>query len=311
MLRQVLGEDGLPYLPQIFAYLFNNISKYDYRDSFENRAFAKQLWSKVENSGYIIKNCKLYLYAAHCNRQLGLPTSPAKFEIEAADLVLLKKLELKFPKKTYKAYSLFDFDNMEGALIWSKATRNYMGRYINKKLRFLYSYGLTYSEIEAQLAEYALWVLRKHYPVYETELHAQNICKTAIHNMGMLLIQHWTRDKRQTLSKETDGTFQSRFVQLEYVSEVQVRPEHELQSDSWDLASVTKRLNSTHSKIFSALSGNFDAGVTMFLGCSNTDAAHQWDFQRYLSAVAEYHQVSVNEVLNLLQTVRAQFEIRS
>jgi hypothetical protein len=251
------------------------------------------------------------LYAAHRNKQDGLPTSPAKFQIEAEDLPILRKLDITYPKTPYKAYSLFDFDNLEGALIWSKAIRNYMGRYINKKLRFLYSYGLTYSEIEAQLAEYAMWVLRKHYPVYETELHAQNICKTAIHNMGMLLIQHWTRGKRQTLSKEADGTFQSRFVQLEYAAEVQVRPEHESLSNGWDLEAITKSLNPTHSKIFSALSGNFDAGITMFLGCSNTDAAHQWEFPKYLSAVASYHQVPVADVQNLIQSVRLQFETRS
>lgn len=306
MLKTILGEEGLAYATPIFQYLFGNINKYTYRDSFEDRAFAKELWAKVEASGYILKNCKLFLYANHKNSLAGLPTSPARFEIAAEDVRLLRSLRLKLPKK-YKVYSLFDFSNLEGALLWSREMRNYIGKFINKKLRFLYSYGLTYSEIESQLVEYALWVLRKHYPVYETDLHAKNICKTAVHNMGMLLIQHWTRGKRQVLNKETDGTFQHRFVQLDYASEVHVRPEHENRELAWDLQTVLKTLDKRHASMLSALSGTYDAGVTLFIGVDNSEAASQWSFERYLAAVATYHGVGEQEVSKLLADVRMKF----
>jgi hypothetical protein len=308
MLRKILGDDGVKYLQPIFAYLFNNIGKYQYREAFEDKALQKEVWARVANSGYILKNCKLFLYAAHINRLQGQSTSPARFGIEQEDVRLLNKLDLKYSNK-FKAYSLFDFDNLEGAMLWSDQMRTYMGKFINKKLRFLASYGLSNSEIEAQLVEYALWVLRWKYPRYETELHTLNICKNAIHSKGMLLIQHWTRDKRQTLVREHDGTFQHKFVQLEFASEVQVRPEHEHYELEWDLQSVTKSLDGKQARIFEALSGAYDPGVTMFLGMSNVEAAQQWSFERYQSAVADYHQVPAESVQHLLTSVRPKFGI--
>jgi hypothetical protein len=230
--------------------------------------------------------------------------SPARFGIEASDVSLLKKLVIKYPSG-YKSYSLFDFSNLEGALLWSKATRNYMGKFINKKLRFLYSYGLTYEDIESQLVEYALWVLRKHYPLYESDLHAQNICKTAIHNKGMLLIQYWTRQKRQTLSRSADGTFESKFLQLEHVANLGVRPEHESTELCDDLEKISKLLTARQSEILSLLKGDYDQGLSLYLGMSNVDAISTWDFNRYVSAVASYKMLAPAKVETFIKSLRS------
>jgi hypothetical protein len=300
MLKTILGSTE--HVETIFQYLFGVITKYRYREIIGDKELAKALWKKVECNGYILRNCKLYLYASLKNKAAGLPTSPARFEIEAADVKLLRSVHLPISLR-HKAYSLFDFDNLEGALLGAAHLDAHMGKFINRKLRFLASYGVTTSEIRSTLVHAAIYTLRKQYPFYESELHALNTCKTAIHNAGMLLIQYWTRDKRQALVNE-NGLFQSRLLQLDFASDVSVRPEHEAREVLQDLERVVSSRPKKDQQLIRLMAGNYDPGLSLYLGVDNNDAAATWDYARYLKAVANYRMVSAQGLSEVLQELR-------
>ena len=290
------------HLVLLFNYLFGAIGKFEYRRQLGDKELAKSLWLKVKNNGYVLRNCKLYIYALAKNRKTGVATSPTRFGICAKDVPFLKSLNIKFSLQ-YKAYSLSDFDNLEGAILKSPHLDAYMGKYINKKLRFLASYGVTKSEIRSEFICESIYALRKQYPRFKSELHAQNICKTTIHNTGQLLIQYWTRNKRQALS--TDGkTFESRFLRLDLASDIGVRPEHESTENGWDANRILKNSSGTERVFFNALAGNYEAGVSLFIGADNTEAVEVWDYPAYVKAVAEYCSISPDQVTQIFAKFR-------
>lgn len=290
----------------LFDYLFNKIGKYEYRKQIGDKDLAKRVWTIASESWYVLKNCKLYAHAYAVNRRLGLATSPAKFAISSEDVSLLKGLDLSHIKPGYKAYSVFDFDNLEGAILTSSELKNYIGKFISKKLIFLArSYGLSREEIHGHLLHSALFALRKQYPVYETELHATNICKTAIHNSGMGLIEYWTRNKRNALFEENGG-FQAVHVQHDILANVGVAPEHdnELRQNLQSLVALSARMHPMHANFLSAAAGLYDPGVSMFIGVDNSEAAEQWNYDRYLAKLRLYYRLSPDQQCRLLGTLR-------
>lgn len=289
----------------LFAYLFDKIGKYEYRKQIGDKALAKQIWSTAEDSGYVLKNCKLYIWAYNHAKRSGLAVSPAKYGIYKEDSALLKKIELPKIKSSYKAYSLFDYDNMEGAILTSPELKAYIGKFVNKKLKFLQSYGQTKSGMGSALLCQALYALRKQYPFYQSELHALNICKTAIHNEGIGMIEYWTRGKRNALIKE-NGTFQAVHVQYEVLSDVGVEPEHqnELRVNLHSLVAISNTLPPLQQRFLSAAAGLYDPGVSLFIGTDNTNAVDRWKYPRYLDQVRTYFGFSEQEQVELLSSLR-------
>ncbi len=290
----------------VFSYLFGLISKYEFRRQIGDKAEAKRVWSLVENNGYILKNCKLFMYAVHVNRSLGLPTSPARYGIINEDASMLRRFDLSKVPVTYKAYSLFDFDNLEGALI-SKYMRTYIGKFISRKLIFLVrSYGISREDIEGQMLCSALYAIRKNYPYYESELHAVNTCKTAIHNCGMGLIEYYTRGKRNALLKE-NGQFQAVRVNIDSLNSVGHGPEHdeEHRVNLKSLVSVSQTMSSADQAFILAASGIYDAGFSLFIGKDNRDVVESMNYDRYLSLLSKYHRLSQAHQNALLVNLRA------
>jgi hypothetical protein len=309
MLKQIFGlapKEHTRVMSILFAYLFNRIGKYEYRKQIGDKDLAKKVWSTAAESWYVLKNCKLYAHAHYVNRRSGLATSPAKFGISAEDVGLLKNLDLSHIKVRHKSYSVFDFDNLEGAILTSSALKAHIGKFISKKLIFLSrSYGLSREEIHGHLLHSALFALRKQYPVYESELHATNICKTAIHNAGMGLIEYWTRDKRNALLRENGG-FQAVHVQYDVLSDVGVEPEHnnELRQNLQSLVALTSKLKPKAANFLSAAAGLYDPGVSLFIGTDNSEAAEHWNYSRYLTGLRAYYGVSEGQQRNLLDKLR-------
>lgn len=300
-----LGADHTRIMTILFDYLFHNIDKYAFRELIGDRELAKKVWSIADRSGYVQKNCKLYAYAFHYNRNRGMPTSPAKFEIYKDDVNLLKKIDLS-RTENQKAYSLFDFNNLEGAILTSKELDIYIGKFISRKLIFLVrSYGLKRHDIHAQLQHAAMFALRKHYPFYESELHALNICKTAIANAGKGIIEFCTRGKRNALLRENGG-FQAVHVPYDSLHTVAVQPEHEneFRVDLQCLVKIADKLKPRPKRFVQAAAGLHDEGFSLYIGCDNADAAYQWDYQRYLKSLQLYYCVSVEQTQKLFSTLR-------
>jgi hypothetical protein len=310
MLRQIFGldpKDHTRVMNILFSYLFDRIGKYEYRTQIGDKNTAKSVWKTASEHWYVLRNCKLYAHAYHYNGKKGLPTSPAKYEISQQDVAILRGLDLSHLKAKYKPYSVFDYDNLEGSILTSSHLKAHIGKFVSRKLIFLTrSYGLSRDEIHAHLLHAALFALRKQYPRYESELHAMNICKTAIHNSGMGLIEFWTRGKRNALLKE-NGAFQAVHVQYEVLNNVGVPPEHdnEFRCNLQSLVSISKTLPAREASFLSAAAGIYDPGVSMFIGELNDDAAARWKYDRYLSSVRAYYKVTDAEQGALLEVLRS------
>ena len=290
----------------VFAYLFGAIGKYQYRDLIGDKSRAKSVWSLVENNGYILKNCKLYAYAVHVNRALGLPTSPSRFGIYKADVTILRALDLATVGLDHKAYSLFDFDNLETSIVTSRHIKEYIGKFISKKLVFLIrSYGIKREDLAGQMVLAAMFALRKNYPKYETELHALNTCKTAIHNCGIGLIQFYTRTKREALIKD-NGDFQAVHVDYSTLSNVGVAPEHddEVRVNIKAIHALSQTMGANEQAFLAAAAGIYDPGFSMFLGRDNRDAVEVLNYPKYLTQLSSYHHFSQAKQTLLLEELR-------
>jgi len=304
MLQDLLGDRATAKV--IFDYLFKKINKYEYRSQIGDRAKAKALWSKVEDNGYILKNCKLFAYAVHVNRSLGFATSPAKFGIHKADVALLRSLDLTHLAKGYKSYSVFDFDNLESSIVLSPHLKAHIGKFISKKMTFLIrSYGVSRTNIEIQLVCAAMFALRKAYPVFENDLHALNICKTAIHNCGIGIIQFWTREKRNALLNE-NNEYQAVHVNYDVLRNVGVGPVHDNEHhvNMRSLESLSKGLSVGEQAYIKAASGDYDAGFSLFAGKDNRDLVERMDYSRYLALLSGYHGLSAERQTALLLGLR-------
>jgi len=302
-----LGDEHTATMGILFGYLFGRIGKYEFRSLIGDKAIAKAVWSKAESSGYVLKNCKLFVYAYHYNKSKGMPTSPAKFGIHQSDVALLKKINLNHINlKKFKPYSLFDFNNLEGALLTSPEMDTHIGKFISRKLIFLTrSYGVSREELESQLQQRALYALRKQFPCYDSDLHALNICKTAIHNEGMGIIEYWTREKRNALTKE-NGVFQAVNVPYTSLTKVGVRPQHEdeLRINLKCLVAIAPKLSPKARKFLEAAAGLHDPGFSLFLGIDNDDAAQSWSWDRYMRNLQTYFSVTQQQTTKLLINLR-------
>lgn len=310
-LRTILdvGKDYKRVVTILFRYLFRGCDKYEYRDDIGDRALAKQVWSRVMNNGYVLRNCKLFAYAVHYNRKHGISTSPASYEILSEDVGILRNLDLSFIEddKSHKPYSLFDYKNLEAALLGSEALRTNIGKFVSKKLIFLDKhFNEKRNEIEQTLFEAAVYGLRKQYPYYDSDLHALNICKTSARNKGHGMIEYYTRGKRNKLLNE-NGSFQAVNVPLDAVLGLSVMPEHENETKIHlqALLSLECRMSPKLRAFIHAAAGQYDAGFTMYIGVDNTDAAHEWDYSRYLTQLRSYHMLTEKRAAKLMLRIRS------
>jgi len=303
-----VGKDHKRVATILFRYLFRGCDKYEYRDLIGDREVAKQVWSRVVNNGYVLRNCKLFAYAVHYNRGLGISTSPAAYEVMSEDVGFLRGLDLSYidHHQGVKPYSLFDYKNLEAALVGSDIMRVFIGKFVSKKLIFLDKhFGEKRSEIEQTLFEAAIYGLRKQYPYYDSDLHALNICKTSARNKGHGLIEFYTRGKRNKLLNE-NGSFQAVNVPLESVMSLSVLPAHEDETriQLQALVGLEAKMRPKLRAFINAAAGQYDAGFTLYIGQDNTDAAHEWEYSRYLTQLRTYHNLSEEGAQRLMLRVR-------
>lgn len=318
MLDQILAVDASlvekrKIIGSLFGYLFRDINKYEYRAEMPSREYAKALWGRVTATSYVLLNCKLYVYARHCARREGRRVSASAFGIEKDDLKLLNSIELKIKKK-YPALTLEQFATLENWVLTSPAVdlKTHMGKFISKKLIFLCrSYGLQREQITNQFLETSLYALRKQYPFFKSELHTVNVCKTAIHNAGISLIQYWTREKRNALRVEDDGTFSSVHLDIDVAQAMresvmgQVGPQDDPHLQNLQVLRDLKHRVSPRARQFLDLArGEPDPGFSMFIGLNNDDAAHDWSYRRYLESVCRYLRVTETEAQRFLTFLR-------
>jgi hypothetical protein len=302
MLKELMQSQVTEKVTTLFSYLFNYINKYEYREAL-GKDEAKELWNSTKNNGYILKNCKLYIYARHKNPNIN----PSQFSIEKGDARYLSSITFR-GLRGCKAYSLTSFDKLESDIVLSLTLRNYIGKFINKKLRFLIkSYGQGYDDLFSDLQAAAIYALRKQYPYYESELHAMNICKTAIHNVGQGLIEFHTRKRRQALFS-SDGVFQSVSVPYDSLADIGIEPAHEdcLRLNIQSLVKIADSLPKSARAYLSVLAGIQDPGFSLFLGEDNSNLVDTYSYGKYRLLAMEYFSVSESMEHKLFQQIKTQ-----
>ena len=303
--RKELLEVGGP----LFAYLFGNINRTQYMRVFDDKVLAKRLLTAAKNSGYIMKNCKLYAYAAWTARESGTSPRPKDYGIHRADLNLLSRLNIR--REGCRVLSLSQFDNLVTRCLDDTEINTYIGKFVSKKMAFLIrSYGVTREELEGKLRAEALYALYKHYPHFQSLLHAQNICKTTIHNRGMNIIKFYTADKRQVL-RRTAGGFESIQVSMAVLHDsmdMSVADHQDHIDMKLSLQSLQHKMNDRTQRFLNVAAGGYDEEFSTFLGKDNSAAAESMSYERYMGHVQNFFRVTQHATDRLFSKIRVHLQ---
>ena len=293
----------------LFAYLFGRINRREYLRCLEDKALAKRLLQVAKNSGYIMKNCKLYAYAAWSARETGTPPRPKDYGISRADINLLNRVNVK--KAGCKVLTLHQFDNLVTRCLEDAELKTYIGKFVSKKMMFLIrSYNVTREELEGKLKSEALYALYKHYPQFQSLLHAQNICKTTIHNRGMNIIKFYTADKRQVLRRTATG-FESIQVPMAVLHDSidMSAADHQDHVDmKLSLQSLQHKMNERTQRFLNVAAGGHDEEFSAFLGKDNSAAAESMSYERYMGQVQSFFGVTQHATDKLFSKIRVHLQ---
>ncbi len=319
MLTEILGTNK-KVIPPLFAYLFYRIDQRQFLAYIVDEGIVKskeealRIKDVARGNGYILKNCKLYAWACWSARVLGkqMPR-PSAFEVDPVDAQTLRKLNLKHlePRKglpRYGAYSLTSFDKLTEKMLASTDLRNYIGKFVTKKMSFLMkSFGQTRHDLEAQLKESAIVAWYKQYPRFDSSLHMVNVAKAQIHNTGQTMITSLTSKSRQRLTVNADGSFEALAVDISVVAnEIVAPPQYGAMLSDWmqALSKVEPLLKQRAKDFLMCCAGQHHAGLSEFLRCNNEDAADEWPYPRYMAKVQEYFQTTPERVEKLFNSIR-------
>lgn len=322
MLTQILGVKNLNVVPSLFAYLFHKIDQRQFLAYIEehgivaSREEALRIKDAARVNGYVLKNCKLYAWACWSARVLKAAMPKASdFDVNPTDAKILKRLNLqhleerttKHNLSRYPAYTLKTFDEMTARTLASPDLRNYIGKFVTRKMSFLMkSYGETRHDLEMQLRESALLAWYKQYPRFESDLHMVNVSKTQIHNTGHTMITSLTSKSRQKLSQNVDGTFDAVQVDIAILADVSAPPQYgqALQDHLQALSAVEHKLNQRARDFLMCAAGQYHEGLSEFLKTRNDDAADDWPYSRYMAQCQKYFNTTQEKVEKLFSSIR-------
>lgn len=318
MLQDILGVSH-KVVPALFAYLFYRIDQRAFLKYIKDKGYidSKEEGVRIKDaarmSGYVMKNCKLYAWACWTAREMDcrMP-KPEAFGVDPKDSRILRRLNLKHlePRRGYerfKCYSLKTFDNLCQQMLEAPELRNYIGKFVSKKMSFLIqSYGETRHDLETSMKEAALRAWYKQYPRFDSELHMVNVAKANIHNAGQSLITLLTSKGRQRLIRNPDGTFEALSVDIAVLADVAAPPRYgeELQDHLQALQAVQHKLNDRAKEFLHCAAGLYHEAFSEYLKVSNDDAADQWPYHRYMTQAQKFFGVTPEKVERLFRGIR-------
>lgn len=312
MLRSILQIEGQQYarvVPALFAYLFNRIDVRRFIAYVGNQKEGTRIKDVARVNGYILKNCKLYAYACHCARLAGeqMP-KPKSYGVTNRDAVLLRRLNLNHVNtKKYRCFTLDEFDATVDAMIASRDIRNYIGKFVSKKMKFLMqSYGENRHDIETHLKEMAIIAVYKQYPRYESYLHFINVAKSQIHNKGQTFITSSTAKSRQKLMADENGMSQAVHVPIDACAHLEAPPSYaiEIRERLQALSKIEGLLPDRTREFLLCAAGQFHAGFSAYLKCSNDDAANSMVYEKYMNRLQTYFNVTPENTEKLFLNLR-------
>ena len=257
-------------------------------------------------NGYILKNCKLFLYDAFSNGRGNYK----KYAIQPQDVGILRKVSksldaefLVYYKKRYPSWELDQYDKYVSSVLYSDHMKTHIGKFITKKKTFLINhYGVARDSIESDLTMAAVYALYRAYPRYMSPLHFQNIAKTAIHNTGINLIMFHTRESRQRLMRDSKGFFQLKVLPLEFVKDMGVSDPDRDTIKSLD--QIMARAPMRAREFLSIMRGSHHPEFSVHLGIPNEHAIEEMDYEDYKSKCCEFMRVQPAAANRFLERLR-------
>lgn len=311
MLSSILKLEGKEYtriVPALFAYLFNRIDMEQFIDYVGDRAEGTRIKDIARMNGYILKHCKLYAYAAHYERAHGRSSPrPRDYGVAPKDAALLRKLNLAHVGTKFKCFTLDEFDATLEQVLDSRDVRNYIGKFITKKMTFLMqSYGDKREDLESLLKEAATLAIYKTYPRYKSYLHFVNIAKRQIHNTGQTHITSSTSKSRQKLIVDDNGEHSSVHMPLDAVLHLEAPPVYgqEIVERLQALAAIEDSLPERTKEFLLCAAGQYHEGFSAFLKARNDDVSMSLDYNKYMTKLQTYFNVSTPALERLFRNLR-------
>lgn len=312
MLREKLGLEGRQFTEvaaPLFAYLFHRIDQRAFIQYIDNREITDRVLDVVKTDGYILKNCKLYAWAIHKQRELGGPRpSREQYGVEPQDATFLRRLNLSHLDKKFESYELQDFDHLVEDTLFCSSMKQHIGKLISKKLIFLTrSYGVERRDIEKELESAAIYAMYKQYPRFQCLLHFKNTAKTAIHNTAMSLISHYTCPSRQRLFRDANGDFQAVHAAIDNeIHKVEAGPNYlaHIKDDLELIVSRAPRMKPQVQRFIMVCAGHFDKEFSEFLQNDNSMAVDVMAYSRYLSKARKFFGFSEDGVERIFNRLK-------
>lgn len=299
MLDKIIGcskAETVKVVQNLFSYLFDEINKSQLKSQLQDPRVYSILDKQLLKNGYILKNCKAYLYSRYVAKEQGLRIRYKDFGVLQEDVYFLNKVSLNITKKSCKALSIKNLDWLTSH-VYSKEFQQYIGKYIKKKMSFLIkSYGVEFLELQSELQLAGIYAIYKKYPYFTSKLHALNIAKAAIHNRGINLILFYTRKKRQRLLRDENGFFSQTDTNIE---DMQI-PFIDIGAQKREVQKTFSQLRSKCGKrgaLFLKLSlGEYDESFSSYLNTNNAQLMDSCSYSSYMNKVYKYLGVTQQQV---------------
>ena len=222
-------------------------------------------------NGYVLKNCKFYIYklvvdATYKKKyaEFGVSEEDSKFILKNLNKFGIVDHLLTLYNEGYKPLGLAFFEQTVLEEIQSEKMMSYMNKYLYKKLRFLMSsQKLTAEDIRQDFLVQCDIRAFRVYPRIQNRVHLRNILRQVIHSTGGSLRDDYTKVQRNTLTRDSTGSF------LSILAPLHLMPQ-ELTESNIDNMSVS-------------MTG------------SDSNAEHNWLFKQDLRSMLDYHSVTVTQ----------------
>lgn len=284
------------------VYIFKGMTNKEFRAFFDDGIAAKRA---IDSSGYLLLNCKLYLWAYY----QGAKPRARDYKVTPEDAKFLRSVDLSFCSTPYKVWGLDEFRLAVEQQVWSADLSVYMGKFISRKLMFLRSYGLSRSDIVTEMQTDALYSIYRVFPALKSDLHIRNVAKRSVKNTGQSLIYKYTRKSRQQLYLDEQGNWQH--VNVPYEAAVKHGLVDHGQYDGFDVTWYMGKLHKAYGKctprarrFISLLLGEPDKEFSRFLGRRNEVAFSTLEFAHYCELVQAYLGITERQKLRFFEKVR-------
>lgn len=164
------------------------------------------------------------------------------------------------------------------------------------------AYGLKRVDIEGTLKRDALYNVYRVYPYFDSTLHIMNVVKRAVKFSGQSLIKKHTTNKARRLTRHSDGSYSAVIVPLEFADQ-------QVQEGSRSIVPELKELPLTKKgqRVFAMLAGQYDQGLSDFMGVANDHAATELPWPQYRAAVQRYTGISYQRLNKAFERLRSKY----